>query len=74
MYYKDPLLTVGPATEDGFFYDFWLKNVVSQSHFAELESLVKGIVKAKHRFERLELTKDQALDMFQENPFKTKII
>ena len=33
-----------------------------------------GIVKAKHRFERLELDKEQALDMFSENPFKVKVI
>lgn len=24
LYYKNSQLTVGPATEDGFFYDFWL--------------------------------------------------
>ena len=23
-YYREPLLTVGPPTDDGFFYDFWL--------------------------------------------------
>ena len=74
MYYKEPLLTYGPATDDGFFYDFWLKDVVSNAHFKDLEKLVAGIVKAKHRFERLELSKEQALDMFSENPFKVKII
>ena len=76
MFYKDPQLTVGPPTDDGFFYDFWLPDnqVVSQNHYEELESIVKTIVKAKYRFERLELSKEQALDMFSENAFKTRII
>ena len=29
LFYKEPLLTYGPATEDGFFYDFWLRDIVS---------------------------------------------
>ena len=69
MYYKEARLTVGPATDDGFFYDFWLPKgeVASLSHFKDLEKIVKGIIKSKHRFERLDLTKEQALDMFSEN-------
>ena len=76
MYYQQAQLTVGPPTDDGFFYDFWLPDnqVVSQSHFSELESVTKAIIKAKHRFERLDLTQEQALDMFSDNAFKTRII
>ena len=76
MFYKCPQLTVGPATEEGFFYDFWLPDnqVVSQNHYSDLESIIKTIIKDKHRFERLELSKEQALDMFSENAFKTRII
>lgn len=48
LFYKNPLLTVGPPTEDGFFYDFWAQEVVSKGHFKELEQLVAKIVKAKH--------------------------
>lgn len=76
LFYKEAQLTVGPATTDGFFYDFWLPQgqVVSQSHYSDLETLMKKIVKAKHRFERLELSKEHALDMFSDNPFKLRII
>ena len=39
-----------------------------------LEALIKKIVKAKHRFERLELSKEEALDLFSYNRFKTYLI
>jgi len=39
-----------------------------------LESLVKNIVKEKQPFERLELTKDQLLEMFNYNEFKVRIL
>ena len=60
MFYNIPLLTVGPATDEGFFYDFWLPDsqVVSQNHYDDLESIIKSIIKEKHRFERLELNKE----------------
>ena len=35
---------------------------------------MKKIVKAKYKFERLDLTRDEALEMFKENKFKTHMI
>lgn len=76
MYYKDSMLTVGPPTDEGFFYDFGLPDgkAASQNDFADIEAIVKDVIKQKHRFERLELTREQALDMFSENAFKTRIL
>ena len=71
-------MTVGPATKDGFFYDFQphheSKVVVHEEDYPAMEAAVKGIVKAKHRFERLLVSKDEALDLFQYNKFKTYLI
>ena len=39
-----------------------------------LEALIKRIIKQKHSFERLELTKEEALDLFSYNRFKTYLI
>lgn len=74
--YEDPLMTVGPATKDGFFYDFLAgdRRVVHESDYAAIEAKVKGIVKAKMRFEKLLLSKEQALDLFSYNRFKTELI
>ena len=59
-HYEDSLLTVGPATENGFFYDFFSASgqVVTEKDYSALEKLVKGIIKAKHPFERLEVSKE----------------
>ena len=77
QYFNDPLLTVGPPTSDGFFYDFFSPSgqvVSSPNDFATLEASIKKIIKAKHRFERLELSKEEALDLFSYNRFKTYLI
>jgi hypothetical protein len=47
---------------------------VSSTDYGSLEDIVKKIVKEKQPFERLELTKEQLMDMFQYNEFKLRIL
>ena len=70
------MLTVGPPTDQGFFYDFYSPSgeVVSETAYKDIEDIMKRIVKQKLRFERLELTREQALEMFEYNKFKTHIL
>ncbi|KAL4538973.1 hypothetical protein Ndes2437A_g01958 [Nannochloris sp. 'desiccata'] len=69
-------LTIGPALEEGFYYDCYLgddKNLAE----ADKERIVKRMqtsVKDKHVFERVVITKHEALDMFSENKFKVEMI
>ncbi len=74
--YPEALLTHGPAIKEGFFYDFYSPSgqVISQEDYNHILKYVKSIVDAKHIFERLELTKDEALDLFSYNQFKTELI
>ncbi|GBP35773.1 Threonine--tRNA ligase, cytoplasmic [Eumeta japonica] len=68
-------LCYGPPIEEGFYYDmFYPEKGISSSDFTVLEGLVKKIAKEKQPFERLELTKEQLLEMFNYNPFKVKIL
>ena len=68
-------LAFGPPTEDGFFYDVSTHgHAVSTEEFASLQKLIDQVVKEKQPFERLVLTKDEALELFQYNPFKQEII
>lgn len=69
-------LCIGPPLEDGFYYDIHLHgdDKVTESDFDDLNKRVGQIAKQKRTFERLELTKEEALDMFSYNPFKTEII
>lgn len=76
------LLCKGPPIESGgFYYDIFIPDEennagksVKEEDYAKLESIVKNIVKDKQDFERLTLTKEQALEMFKYNKYKTEII
>lgn len=47
---------------------------ISSTDFNVIEGVVKKIAKEKQNFERLELTKEQLLEMFDYNPFKVRIL
>ncbi|CAL7938832.1 unnamed protein product [Xylocopa violacea] len=68
-------LCYGPPIENGFYYDMFLgEKGISSSDFPYLESLFKNIAKEKQPFERLEMTKEDLLEMFRYNEFKVRII
>ena len=71
------LLCYGPRTEDGFFYDVSFDNgerVITQGDFGNLEKVSTKAIKEKQKFVRLEMTKEQLLEMFKYNKYKVKFI
>ena len=75
--FEEPQLTIGPSVKDGFFYDFYSPSgqvIIVEDDYKKLEKSIKQIIGKNYTFERLFLTKDQALDMFQYNQFKTELI
>lgn len=48
--------------------------MVTENDYASLEKEIKQICKANLPFERLDLTKEQALDMFESNKYKIEFI
>ncbi|KAH8741483.1 threonyl-tRNA synthetase [Cryptosporidium ryanae] len=68
-------VTIGPALDPGFYYDSYMgDHSVSSAEYAMLENCAKGIVSEKQPFERLECSKEEALDLFRDNPFKMALI
>ncbi|KAF8929666.1 hypothetical protein EDD21DRAFT_147267 [Dissophora ornata] len=69
-------LCVGPPIEDGFYYEMAMKDerLVSQGDYESLETLAKNVVKEKQPFERLEVKKEDLLEMFKHNQYKVKLI
>ncbi|VDO24679.1 unnamed protein product [Haemonchus placei] len=62
-------LCYGPPIEEGFYYDMWHDNVtISQEDFPNIDQIVKCAIK------RLEMTKEDLLEMFKYNEFKVRII
>jgi threonyl-tRNA synthetase len=68
-------LTIGPPLLSGFYYDCYLGDqAFHESDLEKLEKKAMEVCKAKHPFERLVLTKAEALEMFASNPFKVSLI
>src|SRR5436309_4368540 len=69
-------VAIGPAIADGFYYDFDLPDgrTFSEHDLARIEAEMRGIVKADQRFERSELSYDDALALFADQPYKREII
>ncbi|MBF0258375.1 MAG: threonine--tRNA ligase [Desulfamplus sp.] len=71
--YPDAALTIGPVVDDGFYYDIDMKPV-SEEDFPTIEAEINNIIKAKKTFERKVVTKEDALEIFKDNPYKTELI
>ncbi|GMF31011.1 unnamed protein product [Phytophthora lilii] len=72
---KGAHLTIGPPVEGGFYYDSYMGNeTVPESDLSVIEKACQKVVKDKQKFERIVLTKEEALEMFADNVFKTQII
>ena len=68
-------LTHGPPIESGFFYDAFLGNKkLTPDNYAEIEKVAMDFCSKNLSYEKLLLTKEQALELFADNPFKVKLI
>lgn len=68
-------LCYGPPIDSGFYYDMFIPDKqVSNLDFPVLENVVKTIIKDKQPFERLEMKKEDLLEMFKYNEFKHRIL
>eukprot|EP00764_Aduncisulcus_paluster_P002188 gnl/Carplike_NY0171/1318_a1785_1089.p1 GENE.gnl/Carplike_NY0171/1318_a1785_1089~~gnl/Carplike_NY0171/1318_a1785_1089.p1 ORF type:complete len:720 (+),score=230.09 gnl/Carplike_NY0171/1318_a1785_1089:323-2161(+) len=70
------VLGIGPAIEDGFYYDGFMPDGrgISQTDFKDVEAAFKKIVKKKYVFERILVNKADALDLFSYSKFKIELI
>lgn len=73
--WPDAKRTIGPAIENGFYYDFDFGDAkVSESDFARIEQKMHELVKDWHGFERHEVTIDEARSAFARNEYKLELI
>ena len=67
-------LTHGPPLENGFFYDSYLGgSSYAESMKSTVEKKVTKIMSEKQEFHRVVVTKDEALELFADNPFKVRV-
>jgi threonyl-tRNA synthetase len=65
---------IGPPVEDGFYYDFDVARPFTPEDLERIEARMAELLKEKQRFVREEVARDDALDEFADQPYKTQII
>ncbi len=72
--YPNTKLAIGPAIEDGFYYDIELDKSITANDFQDIEKKMKEIINKGEKFEKKVVTKEEALKLFKDNVYKTEII
>ncbi len=69
-------LAIGPAIDNGFYYDFDTPEPFSESQLAELEAEMRKICKEKLKLERFELPREEAIQFMEKKgePYKVELI
>ena len=69
-------VTIGPAIEDGFYYDFAKPTPFTPEDLERIEKRMRELAKADQPFVRTEMSRDEAVRFFEERgePFKVEII
>lgn len=71
--YPEAKIAIGPAIDTGFYYDFDVPNPFSEEDLEKIEVKMREIIKQDLPFERIEATKDQAIQEFKARGEKYKV-
>ena len=72
--WPDVKLTIGPAIDNGFYYDIDLEHSITPDDFKAISDKMDAIIKNNEDFVRREVSKAEALEMFKDNKYKTELI
>ena len=74
--YPDTKLTIGPAIENGFYYDFDVETPFGPEDLEKIEKEMKKIIKENYPIEKFELPVDEAIKLMQDKgePYKIELI
>ncbi|HKL73684.1 MAG TPA: threonine--tRNA ligase [Clostridia bacterium] len=73
--YPDVKDAIGPAIENGFYYDFDFATPLDKENGLEkIEEEMRKIIKADYKFEREEVSKQKAMEMMKDEPYKLELI
>ena len=74
LYGAEVQYAIGPQIEDGCYYDFALPKSLSEEDFKTIEDKMREIIKRREDWTREELSRDQALALFEKQKFKKELI
>lgn len=72
--FPDAKIAIGPAIDDGFYYDFDLPRPLTPEDLEEIENRMRKIVKGNFAFERKVVTAEEARQLFHDQPYKLELI
>jgi threonyl-tRNA synthetase len=72
--YPDAKLTIGPAIENGFYYDVDFKNPITEADLPKIEKKMREILPSWKEFVKREVSADDAKNIFRDNPYKLELI
>ena len=67
-------LAIGPAIEDGFYYDFDVAEPFTPEDLKNIEKEMKRIIKQNHKFERVEVSREEALEKVADATYKNELL
>ena len=74
LYGNKVKLAIGPAIDNGFYYDFDVDFAINEQEFAKIEQKMKEIISRNEEFKRVEVSKQEAKVMFANQPYKMELI
>ena len=74
MFPGEAKIAIGPPIEDGFYYDFDLPRPLTPEDLEAIERRMREIIAGDHHFERRDLSADEALEIFADQPYKVELI
>lgn len=72
--YPGTKLGIGPAIDDGFYYDFLFETPITNNDLPAIEKEMRRILSGDHPFVRKEVSKEEARKLFADQPFKLELI
>jgi threonyl-tRNA synthetase len=72
--YPEAKLGIGPAIDTGFYYDFDLPEPLTPEDLEKIEDRMQEIIKGNHSFQRRELSREEAEEMFADQPYKLELL
>lgn len=72
--YPDARFAIGPSIDNGFYYDFDTQSDITPQDLPAIEKEMKRIIKKGYKFEKKEVSKQKAKDLFDQNPYKKELI
>lgn len=72
--YPDAKPTIGPAIDNGFYYDFEMNASISDKDLEKIEEKMRELLSTWTKFDCEEFPKEEALNRYRENPYKQELV